>query len=382
MKKLLRIRSIWTLGLAILMLVAFCGPAWGTALSADKKTEYTDGKMMVLSVAAADTIYAGALTSVNAAGYAIAGADTASTIFVGISREYVDNSLGADGAKTVLVQRAGVFKMLLGTAITIANVGDNVFIADDATVDLTANVTNNIYVGIIANYIDTTHAWVDITRAIQQADVATHIADASAAHAASAISIADAGTFTTQTETEAALQEIYQSLISIQGFVPLKLTDLREVGTMAVGAIAAAGGVLCSDTTPILAPADGATDGGQLVSWAASNNDPVIFQVALPPDIDVTADLILHFRIKSAGTTNAVGFTVDAWFNEGDTKVTDTSETNQTATWAEKIATIAAADVPAGAQILTVSLTPAAHTTDIMYLSGLWIEYKTALKTS
>ena len=60
----------------------------------------------------------------------------------------------------------------------------------------------------------------------------------------------------------------------------------------------------------------------------------------------------------------------------------DTSETNQTATWAEKIATIAAADVPSGAQTLTVGLTPAAHTTDIMYLSAVWIEYKKKIMTS
>ncbi|MFH2098180.1 MAG: hypothetical protein ABIJ95_01625, partial [Pseudomonadota bacterium] len=87
-------------------------------------------------------------------------------------------------------------------------------------------------------------------------------------------------------------------------------------------------------------------------------------------------------RIVSGGTTNAVGFTVDSWFNEGDTKVTDTSGTNQTATWAEKTATIAAADVPAGAQTMTVSLTPVAHTTDTLALSAAWLEYKTALRTS
>lgn len=200
--------------------------------------------------------------------------------------------------------------------------------------------------------------------------------------AAANISIADAGSFTAQTTVEAALAEIYQSLISVQGFIPISLTALREVATMAVGNIVANGGVLASDTTPILGPINGATDGCQQVSWAASNNDPVIFQVPLPPDLDDAADLVVHTRIKSAGTTDAVGFTVDSWFNEGDTKVVDTSETNQTTTWAEKIATIAAADVPSGAQALTVSLTPVAHTTDIMYMSSVWLEYKTKIKTA
>jgi hypothetical protein len=199
---------------------------------------------------------------------------------------------------------------------------------------------------------------------------------------AATVSIADAGSFTEQATVEAALQEIYQSLISIQGFVPVSLMALREVGTMAVGNIAANGGLLASDTTPILQPINGATDGCQEVVWAASNNDPVIFQIPLPPDLDDTADLVLHTRIRSGGTTDAVGFTVDSWFNEGDTKVVDTSETNQTNTWAEKIATIGNADVPAGAQTITISLTPVAHTTDNMQLSAVWLEYKTKLLTS
>lgn len=199
---------------------------------------------------------------------------------------------------------------------------------------------------------------------------------------AATVSIADAGSFTAQTTVEAAIQEIYQSIVSVQGFIPISLTSLREVATMAVGNSAANGGVLASDTTPILQPINGATDGCQELVWAASNNDVVMFQVPLPPDLDDTADLILHTRIRSSGTTDAVGFTVTSYFNEGDTAVSDTSETNQTNTWAEKITTIAAADVPSGAQTLTVSLTPAAHTTDTMQMSALWLEYKTALRTS
>lgn len=38
---------------------------------------------------------------------------------------------------------------------------------------------------------------------------------------AATVSIADAGEFTSQATVEAALQEIYQSLISVQGFVPV-----------------------------------------------------------------------------------------------------------------------------------------------------------------
>ena len=91
--------------------------------------------------------------------------------------------------------RGGLFKATLGHAITQANIGNDVFIVDDETVDLTANVANKIFCGVIAQYIDSTHAYIDIEPAIKQADVAVHIAKVSGAHSASAISIADAGNF-------------------------------------------------------------------------------------------------------------------------------------------------------------------------------------------
>ena len=180
-----------------------------TALSADKQLELKDGVELPAPVYRAVKIYGGALVSVNATGYLVPGSDTAGQIFHGIARERKDNTLGSDGDLTCRVLRRGLVKCILNTAITQANVGDNVFLVDDQTVDLAGNCTNDIFCGIIAEYIDTTHAWIDIEPAIRQADVATHIADTSAAHAASAISIADAGNYTAQTTVEAALQEIY-----------------------------------------------------------------------------------------------------------------------------------------------------------------------------
>lgn len=178
-------------------------------LSADKKLEYTEGVEVPFPVINADIIYGGSHVCVNAAGYALPGSDTSGLIYVGEAMERVDNSLGGAGDKNIVCRRRGLIKMEFATAISIANVGDNVFLVDDEKVDLTANVTYKIFCGIIAGYIDSTHAWVDIEPAIRQADVATHIADTSAAHSASAISIADAGNYTAQTTVEAALQEIY-----------------------------------------------------------------------------------------------------------------------------------------------------------------------------
>jgi len=198
-----------------------------TALAEDKQIEYREGVELEFEMAATEKVFGGALACVNAAGYCLEGSDTAGLIFQGWATEQVDNTSGDDGDLTIVLRRRGLVKVILGTAITIANVGDNVFLVDDQTVDLVGNTTNDIFCGIIAGYIDTTHAWIDIEPAIRQADVATHIADTSAAHAASAISIADAGLFTAQTTVETALQEIYPK-------APVAIADPGDAGAIPV----------------------------------------------------------------------------------------------------------------------------------------------------
>ena len=195
-------------------------------------------------------------------------------------------------------------------------------------------------------------------------------------------SIADAGAHTAQTNVETALQEIYQHILSVQSFIPISLMSFREAVNFDVLNIAANGGILASDTTPVLDAINVATDGAQRLLWASSNNDQVIVQISLPPDVNKAKDIVLHLRIVSGGTTDAVGFTLDSFFNEGDTKVIDTSGTNQTVTYAEVVATIAAADIPAGAQTLTIGLTPVAHTNDSMALGAAWLEYEPLILTS
>jgi hypothetical protein len=351
-------------------------------LSADKEVYRKDGVQLPFKLYQAVKIYTGALVAVNAAGYALPGADTAGLIFQGISIEQVDNSLGLSGAKDVTLHRRGCHLLEFATAITIANIGDNVFLAGDDTVDVAGNVTNHIFCGCIAEYVDSTHAYVDIEPAIRQADVATHIADSSAAPAASAISIADAGTLTTAAQVQAALQDINQHLLSAQKFLPVPLTALRELTTGAIPNAAGNGGLLASDTTPVLSSVNGDTDGALRVSWAASNSDAIGFQVPLPPDLDDTADVVIHVRAAMSGTTDTPVIDADSYFNEGDTKVEDASAAITGASYAEYTITIGAADVPAGAQTLSVEITPAAHTTDALYVTAVWIEYKAKLLTA
>jgi len=356
-------------------------------LTADVNRDYTEGFEAPYAVINADIIYAGSLVCVNAAGYALPGGDTAGLIFVGIAQERVDNSLGSAGDKNVVVRRRGLFKMKFNTAISIANVGDNVFCYDDETVDVTANVSNKIFCGVIATYIDTTHAWVDIEPAIKQADVATHIADSSAAHSASAVSIADAGNFTTQTEVEAALQELYQDGKSAQGIIPIPMPVITDAG-------AALAAFSNGDST---VPGYCVTAKGLGIRW---NNHAtpgaVATKVLVPPDADVTANMTLHIIAAKEGATvgDATKFTVAAYNNVidaaydadsnfgGDTSAMtgdDTTKHVQHVTLTLALANLAA--YPAAME-LTIKPKDGTLGTDDVIMLIAFIAYKKKLLTS
>lgn len=164
----------------------------------------------------------------------------------------------------------------------------------------------------------------------------------------------------------------------ITGFVPVPLTAVREISSNAIPNAAANGGLLASDSTPILNTTNGDTDSALRLAWAASNSDPIIFQVPLPPDLDEASNVEVHFRAAMAGATDTPVISADSFFNEGDTKVEDDSAAVTGTSYAEYTITIAAADVPAGAQTLSCELTPGAHTTDILYMTAIWVEYTRA----
>lgn len=213
----------------------------------------------------------------------------------------------------------------------------------------------------------------DIVEIVEQTVIST---------TAATVSIADAGSFTTAAEVESAIQEIYQHMLTAQAFIPIALHSVRETTNFDVANVAANGGLLASDTTPVLEAINAATDGCQRLSWAATNVDQVTFQTPLPPDIDVTADVVVHIRAAMEAVADTPDITVDSFFNEGDTKVVDTISAITGTAYAEYTGTIGNADVPAGAQTLTVGLTPAAHGTDDLYITAIWIEYTKKTLTS
>lgn len=160
---------------------------------------------------------------------------------------------------------------------------------------------------------------------------------------------------------------------SYHGFIPLPLVTAREATTGDVGAIAANGGLLASDTTPALSGT--ASTVSQQALWAASNVDQILWDLPLPEDFDGRDDVLVDILVASGGTTNLASFTVTtSW--DGGADVTDTATDPAASTTYHTItATIAAADIPDAATTVSLALTPAAHGTDTIAVKAVRIRY-------
>ena len=135
-----------------------------TALAVDTPVS-TKIRPDLLSYKVADNvrIFKGSLVTINAAGYAIPAADTASTIFAGIADSDVDNTTVGHtaGGKEVLVQRDRI-ALLTGSGFTQATVGQLVYVLDSGTVAVTGGVTNHVIVGSVYRLESATQVWVDM----------------------------------------------------------------------------------------------------------------------------------------------------------------------------------------------------------------------------
>ena len=197
---------------------------------------------------------------------------------------------------------------------------------------------------------------------------------------------AAAGGLSIPATVQAALAELYQGLVkTVQGFIPIPLTTFRELSAGVFINAAGNGGILASDTTPILT---NIADGDAMrIAWAAGNTDQIAASVVLPPDCDGTADLVVHMLCsKDANVNNACHMDGEAYFGESDVDCFPAAAAANLLidTKGEYTATIASANVPdtqADAN-MTLLLMPEAHAGDVVYLHAAWIEYKKKLLTA
>lgn len=133
------------------------------ALTKDRATPYREGIEIEFPVAANSKIYAGSLVCADTNGYAMPAADSPGLRFLGVALEQVDNTGGANGAKTLRLRRTGVFEFD-AASITQAMVGSTMYAVDDHTVDDAADTTNDIKVGMLVKFVATTKGWIDISK--------------------------------------------------------------------------------------------------------------------------------------------------------------------------------------------------------------------------
>ncbi|MBW1916404.1 MAG: hypothetical protein JRI57_00065 [Deltaproteobacteria bacterium] len=131
------------------------------ALTEDRRLEKYAGDELPYKVAGNTVIYANSLVCLNTSGYVVPAADTANYKFLGVAAEYVDNSAGANGAKSVRVWRKGVFEFG-ASAMAITKICDCAYVLDDQTVGTAAQATNDIACGKIAGFKSATSVLVDI----------------------------------------------------------------------------------------------------------------------------------------------------------------------------------------------------------------------------
>ena len=139
------------------------------------------GMQAAYPVKAGAKIFAGGSVCVDANGYAVPGSDTAGLKFVGVSRQYVDNTYGQNGDLVIEVWIRDIFNFE-ANGLTDADVGKPVFIVDDQTVALSS--TNGVGIGIITEMGLGSKVWVDIApanRRTGQAQASVTAADGVAA---------------------------------------------------------------------------------------------------------------------------------------------------------------------------------------------------------
>ncbi|MDN7916149.1 hypothetical protein [Burkholderia cepacia] len=132
-----------------------------SATTQDRNTPYIDGEIVGVPVKANTVIRAGVIVCASATGLAVEGSAATNLTYLGRADQYVDNSTGADGAKTVQVRRLKAFKWEnLGTdAVTQAQLGKACYVADNQTVAATDGAGTRSKAGIVVG-IDADGVWV------------------------------------------------------------------------------------------------------------------------------------------------------------------------------------------------------------------------------
>ncbi len=194
--------------------------------------------------------------------------------------------------------------------------------------------------------------------------------------------------FGTPIHTSDLEDDFKADMLSVQAFIPLDLCSLREIATNAVQNLVAHGGILASDSTPILERVDGATDRALRVRWAAADVVEVAHPaIPLPPDLDAAENVIVHLLLERSGSTDDCDIDVLAFFNgigaySADTEMGGKTDALTTTNVEEQLVSLAAATITGHPGMLNLSFVPDAHAADAIHWYGGWIEFTRKLRTT
>lgn len=186
-------------------------------------------------VAADAIIYPGALVAKNTAGYLVPASADNTLLCVGTCDPaaglVIDNTGGANGALNAPVIQ-GVARYTNGNSMTLAAVGGLVYAVDDESVSTSSAGSTRPIAGTVY-LVDTNGVWVYVGLAAPVDGTSltafiNNLASTSVAEGASLVGIADAGSYTAQTEVEGALQELYGKTLGF-GLAPQALSGAGDV---------------------------------------------------------------------------------------------------------------------------------------------------------
>lgn len=226
-----------------------------------------------------------------------------------------------------------------------------------------------------------TAQFIALEAATAENDVVEAVMLQTASTTAATVSIADSGSFTAATTVEAALAEVYQHIKSTKAVIQIPMPTITDAG-------AALAAFSNGDST---VPGYCVTAKGLGIRWNNHATPGAVgTKVIVPPDADVTANMVLHILAAKTGATvgDATKFTVAAYNNDvgaaydadstfgGDT---DAMVGDATAKNVQEVTlTLALANLTAYPAAMELTIKPKDGTlgTDDVIMLASWIEYK------
>jgi hypothetical protein len=138
--------------------------------------------------------------------------------------------------------------------------------------------------------------------------------------------------------------------------------------------LASHGGQLASDSAPKLIRINTSTDKGLRIQWAAAGVIEITNQFVYPLDFDASQPVVVSLVASMGGATDTPAVAVGVFDGVGDTN----RGGNTAAITGTTVARYTKSYTPAGAAgtgFASISLTPAAHGTDVLNLYGAFVTY-------